>query len=82
MSPNKPVNEGDSGTVEFDCKHRFCSECTIEQFKGLIEKAEIKKLKCFDYECTQPEIPEAKIEAILNARDMGELCEKYKRFRN
>ena len=69
-------------TIEFDCKHRFCSECTIEQFKGLIEKAEIKKLKCFNYECKEPEIKNEKIEAILNARDLGELCEKFKRFRD
>ena len=82
VPPDKPVPQGDKNTVEFDCKHRFCSECTIEQFKGLIEKAEIKKLKCFDFECTQPDIPEAKIEAILSERDMGELLEKYKRFRD
>ena len=82
VEPGKPVGENDLGTVEFDCKHRFCSDCTIEQFKGLIEKAEIKKLKCFDYECKQPEISEAKIEQILNSRDKGDLCEKFKRFRD
>ena len=27
---NKPVPKGELGTVEFECKHRFCSECTLE----------------------------------------------------
>ena len=31
----------DLNTVEFECSHRFCSECTIEQFKTNIEKAEV-----------------------------------------
>ena len=47
--PGKPIT--DLLTVEFECSHRFCSECTIEQLKSNIEKAEIDKLKCFDYEC-------------------------------
>ena len=59
VSPSAAISlksENHLGTVEFECKHRFCSECTIEQFKVLIEKAEIMKLKCFDYECKQPDI--------------------------
>lgn len=49
QKPGTPIT--DLQTVEFECSHRFCSECTIEQLKGCIEKAEIDKLKCFDYEC-------------------------------
>ena len=26
----KPIPDGELGTVEFECKHRFCSECTVE----------------------------------------------------
>ena len=26
---SQPVPEGDTGTIELDCKHRFCGECTL-----------------------------------------------------
>ena len=73
---NKPIPEGDLGTVEFECKHRFCGECTVEYLKANIEKAEIEKLKCCDFEC-KTVISEQKIGEILKARGLTELFEKY-----
>jgi len=29
----EPIDPKDLGTIEFDCGHRFCDECTTEQLK-------------------------------------------------
>lgn len=71
---------GELGTIELECGHRFCGECTIEQMKGTIEAAQISKLKCFDYECGQA-ISAAKIQSILTERSMADLFEKFERFK-
>ena len=46
--------EDSAGTIEFDCKHRFCKDCTIEMLKQQIERADVDKIKCFDSECLKP----------------------------
>lgn len=66
-------------TVELACKHRFCSDCTIESLRGLIETADLKKLKCFDHECAQA-IEDNTLRDILTRNSQSELYEKYKRF--
>ena len=53
-----------STTIEFECKHRFCQDCTLEQLKTLIEKAAIDQLVCFNFEC-KAVISQQKIESIL-----------------
>ena len=57
----KPLTAKDKLTVEFDCKHRFCSECTIQMLKLQIERADVDKIKCFDSECTKPEVDKARL---------------------
>ena len=52
--PSISIEEGDLDTVEFECGHRFCSDCTVEQFKQHIEQAKVDKLACFNYECQKP----------------------------
>ena len=67
--------------VTFDeCGHKFCRECCLEQFKQLIEKAEIDKVRCLDYECLRP-VSEKQLEQILTVCDKLELMEKYRRFK-
>ena len=53
VNQGNPIPDHDKMTVEFDCGHRFCSECAVEQLRGNIERAELDKIKCFDYECGQ-----------------------------
>ena len=77
-----PVPKGDLATVELECKHRFCSECTLEQLKSHIELAKIDKLVCFDFECKKP-ISAGKMKEILkNDHKMEDLYAKYERFRD
>ena len=81
VEEGKPIPEGDKGTVEFECGHRFCEECTIEQLKQYIERAEISKIKCFEHECQKP-ISDERIKEILSVREMGDLVSKYDRFKD
>ena len=75
----KPIKSDDKITIEFECKHRFCSECVIEVLISHIHNAEISKLKCFDYNCGQA-ISDEKLKEILIANNVGHLFEKKKRF--
>ena len=70
----------DLSTVELECSHRFCSECTVESLRVKIESAEIDKLKCFDYECGQV-ISISKVKTILMERNLDELFQKLERFK-
>ena len=75
----KPVKSDDKITIEFECKHRFCSECVIETLKNNINNAEINKLNCFDYSCGQL-ISDEKLKEILTEHNLVDLYEKKKRF--
>ena len=66
-------------TDELDCKHRFCHECTLSQFKQLIESAQVQKIVCLDYSC-QKEIQQESIKRICG--DEIALFAKYERFKN
>ena len=47
-----PARITDDITFEFKtCKHRFCIECCREMLRQHIERAEIKKLICFQHKC-------------------------------
>jgi len=39
ISAHGYIKNSDTITVELDCKHRFCHECTFAQLKQLIESA-------------------------------------------
>ena len=67
--------------MEFECGHRFCEHCAIEQLRQNIERAEIAKLKCFQHDCLRP-ISEDRITQILSVRNLPELVEKFSRFKN
>ena len=75
----KPIKSDDKITIEFECKHRFCSECVIETLKNHINNAEISKLNCFEYNCGQA-ISDEKLKEILTANNLVDLYEKKKRF--
>ena len=75
------VEAEDLETIEFECEHRYCSECTIEQLKGQIEKADIDKITCLNYECRQL-VSTAKLTKILTDRGLEKLLEKYDRFKD
>ena len=51
ISTDKPIPEGELVTVQLECSHRFCSDCTVEQLKQHIETAAIERLVCLDFEC-------------------------------
>ena len=68
-----------SKTIELECGHRFCDECTVEALQGYIETADLKMLKCFDSECGRA-LSESKIRDILTSNGQSELYEKYLRF--
>ena len=36
------------------CRHRFCSECTVEQLKSWVNARQVEALPCFDFECSEP----------------------------
>ena len=76
---NKPLLLEDKDTIELECKHRFCSECVIQQLQVQIEKAEIDKLNCLDFECGAP-ISDEKLEEILLLHNHQDLYDKKKRF--
>ena len=51
------INGADKAEVAVkfeECEHTFCRECCFEQFKQLIEKAEVDKVRCLDFECLKP----------------------------
>ena len=59
------IFEYESKTVTFEkCCHAFCSDCTLEQLKMWINKGNVDKLKCFDYDCTN-EITDDNLRQIL-----------------
>lgn len=33
VKAEKPLDAGNTSTVEFECGHRFCEQCAIEQLK-------------------------------------------------
>ena len=68
------------GTVEFECEHHFCSECSLEQLKQHIERAAIDKLVCFHFECKKA-ISDEKIREILLKRNRADLVEKFAKFK-
>ena len=45
-----------------------------------INKGEVDKLKCFDYDCTK-EISDANLRQILTQLDADYLMDKYERFK-
>ena len=71
---------GNTGTVELECKHRFCSACTVEQLKGCVERAEIDKIRCLNSDCMKP-ISSSKVKEIFTWTDSKELYAKYERFK-
>ena len=81
VKDSEPLIPGDTGTVEFECKHRFCSDCTVEQLKNYVESAEIEKIKCFDYGCRRP-ISATKVKEIFTKMDLPHLFRKYERFKD
>ena len=66
--------------IRLDCVHNFCIECSLEQLKQLINRAEVKKIKCFDYEC-QAHIPDTKLYEILSENIRYDLMDRFKYFR-
>ena len=76
---NKPVKSDDKMTLEFECKHRFCTECVIEALTTFINSAEIDKLNCFDYNCGR-QISDKKLREIFIAHNRTDLYDKKKRF--
>ena len=62
--------------------HAFCSECTLGQFKNLIDTAELEKIKCFAFDCENSTIEEEKLKLILANLEEEELWAKYERFRD
>ena len=62
------------------CKHKFCRDCILEHFRGLIEKAQVSQITCLDYECRK-DITELQICDILVESDRVELKDKYMRFK-
>ena len=48
---SKPLLLNDKSTVEFECLHRFCGECVIQQLQEKINKADIDNIKCLDFVC-------------------------------
>jgi len=76
------TNEVQEGTtaVNFECGHTFCLECTLEQLRQLISRAEVEKVKCFDYECLAA-ISDTKLQEIFSANDMADLMDRFKHFK-
>ena len=73
------VEEGEVQTFELECGHRFCSECVYELLKQVVERAEVEKVQCLDYECKKP-ITRHKVKTFLISMNKTELYDKYKRF--
>ena len=80
VAGGKPIPPGELGTIEFECGHRFCSECTVEQLKTHIERADIDKLVCFKFECKMA-LSEDKIREILLSQNRVDLAEKFAKFK-
>ena len=67
--------------LSLECAHSFCSECSLQQLRLLIERADVEKVKCFDFECGAF-ISGPALQRILEQHDQGDLWQKYERFRD
>ena len=72
---SKPLLIGDKTTVEFECQHRFCAECVIQQFQEKINNAEVDDIKCLEYGCDAP-VSDNKLQEILQLHDQDDLYDK------
>ena len=79
ISAHGPIKDSDTMTVELDCKHRFCHECTLSQLKQLIESAQVQNIACLDYSCKK-EIGQDSIKKICGNEIA--LYAKYERFKD
>ena len=69
----------DKMTVEFDCKHRFCIECSREMLKQQIKNNALDKIVCFTHKCGR-KISANKLEQIFKDTE-PEVLEKFEVFR-
>jgi hypothetical protein len=75
-----PIPDGDKGTFEFECKHRFCSECVAMQFEQAVSSNSLDKVSCLEHGCAH-QVTEDELTKALSGATNQEIIEKYHRFK-